>query len=149
MAVNVRSIELWRTEVENQPGALARTLGPLAEAGIDLHVIMGYRYPGNEKQAAIEVAPILRPKAKKAAEAAGLKATGIAALMVEGKNRPGLGHAIGQAIASAGINLGFLMAQVVGKRYSAIIGCETDADAKKVAVLIRKATGPKKRKKSQ
>ena len=32
MAVNVRTITLWRAEVANQPGALSRMLHPLAEA---------------------------------------------------------------------------------------------------------------------
>ena len=46
MAVRVRVISLWRREVENRPGALARTLAPLAGAGTDLEVVMAYRYPG-------------------------------------------------------------------------------------------------------
>ena len=43
MAVRVRTITLWRREVENKPGALARTLEPLARAGADLEVLMAYR----------------------------------------------------------------------------------------------------------
>jgi hypothetical protein len=35
---------------------------------------------------------------------------------VEGDNKPGLGHAIAQAIADAKINLNFLVAQVIGRR---------------------------------
>ena len=106
---------------------------------------MGYRYPGKESKAAIEVAPITRKKAAKAAEAAGMEAMPMPALMVEGNNRPGLGHTIARAISEANINLSFLMAQVVGKRYSAIVGCENDEDAKKVAALIRRATGGKRK----
>jgi ABC-type sugar transport system substrate-binding protein len=68
----------------------------------------------------------------------------IPTLLVEGDNKAGLGHAIAQAIADAGINVGFLVAQVVGRRYSAVIGFDTEADAKKAAPLIKKAT-PKKR----
>ncbi|MCP5118415.1 MAG: hypothetical protein GY953_46990 [bacterium] len=145
MPVNVRKITLWRAEVANKPGMLAETLGPLAEAEIDLQVVMGYRYPGKESKAAIEVAPITRKKAAKAAEAAGMEAMPMPTLMVEGNNRPGLGHSIARAISEASINLTFLMAQVVGKRYSAIVGCENDEDAKKVAALIRRATGGKRK----
>jgi hypothetical protein len=50
------------------------------------------------------------------AETAGFKASGIPALLVEGDNKPGLGHAIAQAIADAKINLNFLVAQVIGRR---------------------------------
>ena len=55
MAVSVKKVTLWRTEVENKPGALSSVLAPLAEAGADLQVVMGYRYHGEENKAAIEV----------------------------------------------------------------------------------------------
>ena len=58
MPVTVKSISLWRTEAENKTGLLAQTLEPLAKAGADLGVVMGYRLPGNEAKAVIEVYPI-------------------------------------------------------------------------------------------
>ena len=57
----------------------------------------------------------------------------------------GLGYATAQAIAGAGINMDFLLAQVVGRKYSAVFGFESDADATKCAAIIRKATAAKKR----
>ena len=53
MPVAVKPITLWRKEVDNQPGILAQTLEPFAKGGADLHVVMGYRYPGNETKAAM------------------------------------------------------------------------------------------------
>ena len=41
MAVTVKKVTLWRTEVENKPGALSSVLAPLAEARADLQVVMG------------------------------------------------------------------------------------------------------------
>jgi len=145
MAVTVKKIVLWRKEIENQPGALASALTLLASAGADLHVVMGYRYPGDETRGAIELWPVTGKKSVIAAQEAGLSASTVAALMVEGDNRPGLGHAISLAIADAGINLGFLVAQVVGRKYSAILGFESETDAGKGAALIRKAAAAKKR----
>jgi len=145
MAVTVKKIVLWRSEVENRPGALASTLAPLANAGADLHVVMAYRYPGDETKAAIELYPVTGKKSVVAAQEAGLSASSIPALLVEGDNRPGLGHAISRAIADAGINLGFLVTQVVGRKYSAVFGFESEADASRGAALIRKATAAKKR----
>jgi len=55
MPVTVKKIVLWRKEVDNQAGTLARTLEPLARARADLRVVMGYRYPGNEAKAVIEL----------------------------------------------------------------------------------------------
>jgi hypothetical protein len=146
MAVNVKHIVLWRAEVENQPGVLATTLEPLATAGADLQVVMAYRFPGNETRGAIELYPVTGRKFANAAKAGGLSASGIPTVLVDGDNRPGLGHAVARAIADAGINLSFFMAQVVGRRYSAVAGFESGTDAKKAAALIKKATAPKKKK---
>src|SRR5437879_3595190 len=44
MAVTVKKVTLWRSEVENKTGVLANALEPLAKAGADLQVVMGYRY---------------------------------------------------------------------------------------------------------
>jgi hypothetical protein len=56
-------------------------LKPSAEAGADLQVVMGYRYPGYEQKAASEVFPAAGRKSI----AAGLSASGIPILRVEGK----------------------------------------------------------------
>jgi hypothetical protein len=47
-------------------------------------------------------------------------------------------------LADAGINLSFLVAHVIGKRYAATIGFETEADAGKSAGLIKKAAARRK-----
>lgn len=139
MAVTVKRIDLWRSEVENRPGTLEQTLAPLAGAGADLKVLMGYRLHGAEK-AAIEVYPVAGKKLSKAAAGANLAKSAIPTLLVEGDNKPGLGHAIAKAIADAGINLGFTMVLGIGKKYAAVMGFENDGDAKKASQLIKKAT---------
>ncbi len=145
MAVTVKRITLWRAEVENRPGVLARTLEPLRAAGADLKVLMGYRYRGADQKAAIEVYPVSGKKMMAAAASAGLASMPIPTLLVEGDDKAGMAHTIAQALAESGINLGFMMAQVAGKKYSAVIGFENEADAKKASQLIKKA-GAKKRK---
>jgi len=139
MPVTVKKIVLWRTEVENQPGALASAIEPPAQAGADLKVIMGYRHPTAKGKAAIEVFPITGKKVIKAAGTAGLSAAAIPALLVEGTNQPGFGHQIAQAMAAAGINLAFFVAQVIGSMFSVVIGFETEDDAAKAVPLIKKA----------
>ena len=145
MAVSIKRIVLWRKEVENRTGILANALAPLAHAGTDIHVVMGYRYPGEESKAAIELYPVNGKKSVNAAKEAGFNASAIPALLVEGDNRAGLGYETAQEIADAGINVDFLVAQVVGKKYSAVFGFESDADATKSAAIIRKAAGAKRR----
>jgi hypothetical protein len=138
MALTVKKVSLWRREMDNRPGTLARILEPLARAGADLQIAMGYRFPGNETRAAVELAPVGNKKAVTAARDAGLQPSGIATLIVQGDNRAGLGHAMSQAMADAGINMSFLVAQVVGRKYSAVFGFESEADADRAATLIKK-----------
>ena len=139
MAVSIKKVTLWRTEVQNKPGVLGSVLGPLADAGADLQVVMGYRYPGDEHKAAIEVCPVTGRKTTAAAGRVGLAATGIPTLLVQGDNRPGLGRAIAQVVAEAGINVTFLVAQVLDARFSAVIGFENEAESKQATTLIKRA----------
>jgi hypothetical protein len=144
MAVSVKQITLWRSEVANRPGSLAETLGPLAKAGANLKVVMGYRIPGEANRAAIEVYPVSGKKVTDAARSVGLVDSGIPALLIDGDDRPGLGAAIARSLGDAGINMIFLMAQVVGRRYSAIVGFESPGDAKRAASLVKKAKPARK-----
>ena len=146
MAITLKKITLWRKEVDNKPGAVADTLALLAQAGTDLQAVMGYRYPGDQGKAAIELHPVSGKKAIEAARSAGLAASPIPTVLVQGDNRPGLGHTIAKALGDAGINLSFVLAQVVGRKYAAVFGFENDSDAAKAIALIRKATAPARKR---
>lgn len=139
MAVTVRKITVFRTEVENRAGALAALLEALSAAKASLDVVMGYRVPGQHERAVIEVWPVSGKKMSLAAESAGLKPSDTPTLLVLGDDRPGLGHAMARALSDAGINLVFLVAQVVGRRYSAVFGFESQADADRASGLLKKA----------
>jgi len=140
MPVTVKKITLWRKELENRPGTLAEALEPVAKAGADLQIVMGYCYPGERSKAALELFPVTGKKVTAAAQSAGLAAAAIPALLVEGDNRAGLGSAIARSVADAGVNLDFLVAQVIGKKFSAVLGFENDMDADKAMPIIKKAT---------
>jgi hypothetical protein len=144
MAITVKKITLWRRESGDRPGLMAETLRPLAAQGISLRVAMGYRQPGGNP-AVIEVSPVSGKKAVAAAQSEGLAASTIPTLLVEGDDRAGLGHALARAIGDAGINLDFLVAQVVGRKFSAIFGFGNEGDAKTAASLIKKAARPGKK----
>jgi hypothetical protein len=139
MAVSIRKITLWRTEVPHRPGALADLLEPLAEAGADLQIVMGYRIPGKESRAVIEMAPVGTRKVAQAAQRRGLAPGGAPTLLVVGDNRPGLANRIARALSDSGVNIAFLVAQVVGRRYSAVFGFASEADLDKAADRIRAA----------
>ena len=145
MAVTVKNISLWRKEVENQVGMLAHTLEPLTKAGANLRVLMGYRYPGDATKAAIELYPIVGKKVIAAAAGVGLVASSIPTLLAEGDDNLGLGLAIAEAVSGAGVNMGFFVAQSIGRRFSAVLGFETESDAKTAAPIIKKAAATKKK----
>lgn len=111
----------------------------LAKAGADLGVVMGCRLRGNQAKAVIEVDPIAGTKVTTAAAETGLVASTIPTLLVEGDNKPDLAHKIAQTIADAGGDLSFLVAQAVGRKYSAVFGFANEEDAKKAATLIQKS----------
>lgn len=141
MALTVKVITLWRREIENQPGALAGVLHPLATTRADVEVLMAYRYPGNESKGAVELYPVSGKKAMAAAADAGLtRADDIPAVLVQGPNRAGIGYQTTRDIADAGINLAFLVAQVVGTRFSAIYGFDSVVDRDRAMKLLKRKT---------
>jgi hypothetical protein len=146
MAISIRKVTLWRTEVAHRPGALAELLAPLAAAGADLQIVMGYRIPGHKDRAVVEVAPVGNRKVARAAEDGGLTPGGAPTLLVVGDNRPGLANRIAEALAQSGVNIAFLVAQVVGRRYSAVFGFASEADLDKASDRIRAAVTSRARK---
>jgi len=143
MAISVKKITLWRREMDDRPGTLAGVLAPVAGAGASLRVVMAYRYPEPAGRAAVELAPVTGRKATAAAQSAGLAPAAIGALLVEGDDRPGLGLTLSNALGQAGINLHFLMALVSGRRYAAVFGFGSDADADRAVPIIKKSAAVK------
>jgi hypothetical protein len=148
MALSVKRITLWRADVENQPGVLARTLEPLAAAGADLRLVMGYRFPKAPEHSAIEVYPVSGKRATTAAGQAALTPSDIPCLLVEGDNRPGLGAALARGLADAGINIAFLVAQVIGRRFAAAIGFADEATAAAATAVVKRSAKAPARKKA-
>jgi hypothetical protein len=149
MAVTVKRITLWRGEVEDHPGALAGVLAAQVAAGASLKVVMGYRLPAAGRRAVLELFPIEHAKARAAARGSGLHASAAPTLLITGRDRPGLAHALTRSLADARINLSFAVAQVVGARYSAVLGFESEADATRAVTVLRKASArqpPKRRR---
>lgn len=139
MPIAVKKIVLWRSEVDDKPGALASATEPPAKAGADLKVVMGYKHPTAKGKAVVEVFPITGKKLAAVAGTAGLSAASIPTLLVEGDNQPGLGYAVARIVGDSGINFAFFVGQVIGTRFAAVIGFETEGDARKAVPLIKKA----------
>lgn len=137
MALNVKRITLWRKEVENRPGALASALEPLAQAGADLRLVMGYRFPEQPDRSAIEVYPVAGKRQTAAAEQAGLAPFDLPCLLIEAPNQAGFGARLGRALAEAGINIAFLVAGAVGRNAMAAIGFADEETAERATKIVR------------
>lgn len=138
MAVTVRRATLWSTNTGNTPGALARTLSPLAESGVNLDLVMGFSHP-DKTQATIEVFPVEGSKDQRAARRTGFQKSGFPCVWVIGENQVGLGRGIAASLADAGINLNFFIAQVVRKEYVGMFSFEAESEADLAVKIIRKA----------
>ncbi len=127
--LTVKQVKLWVFHGGDRKGLLADALEPLAAAGVHLQIVMAYRFPTELDRAAIEVFPIEGPTAEAEARRFGFVQSDTPCLLVEGDDRRGLGARISRAISDAKVSMAFLMAQVVGKKFSAAIGFASDEDA--------------------
>jgi hypothetical protein len=144
MSLKVTRVDVWSGEIRDQPGGLAGVLGQLGSMGANLEMVVARRQPDRPGSGIVFLAPVKGRKVTAAAAVAGLGPTaGVAALRVEGTDRPGLGGKITGAIADAGINLRGLSAAVVGGRFAAHLAFDSREDAERAAKAIRAAAGAK------
>ena len=146
MAVTVKIATIWARKAPDRPGLTAEVLEPLARAGANLNCVMSYCLPGEAPGAAVEVFPIKGKKGEAAARDAGLEPSATRCLQLEGDDRPGLAATISRAIADAGINMNFLMAQTVGRKFTAMIGFASDSDVSTAAQAIKAAARQRPRR---
>jgi hypothetical protein len=143
MPFKVTKIDVWSGEIQDQPG-LAAVLQQLAGASANLEMVVARRQRDKPGAGIVFLAPVKGRKATEAAAMAGLSpATGVAALRVEGTDRPGLGAKMTGPIADAGINLRALSAAVLGSRFVDYLAFDSAEDAEKAAKAIKAAMAAK------
>lgn len=128
MSLKIKKAVLWKIETANTPGAMAATLGPLAEHGVNLDLVMGYAN-SDKTMASVEIFPITNAKAQRAARSAGYSRAEFPCLVVSGRNRAGIGRQIAQSLADAGINVNFFVAQTSGRDYVGLFSFEAQSEA--------------------
>ena len=138
MEIRISQIGLWRTEVAHRPGALAKALEPLAQQGTDLQVVRVRTAPGKKTRKIIEVYAGRGPRARLAAQAAGFSLTPPTTLLLQGDNQPGFAYAVANAVAWTGISVRDHEAGVVANQFSSTLTFDSEAEARKAALLIRK-----------
>jgi len=144
--LSVKPVQIWILHGADRKGMLADALAPLVEAGANLQIVMGYRYPGELDRAAVEVFPIDGPTQEATARKLGFELSDTPCLRADGDDRKGLGAQMTRAIADAGISMAFLVAQTVGKKFTAVIGFLSEEDAGKASKIITSLGKPAKKK---
>jgi hypothetical protein len=138
MALNVERVDVWAASIDDQPGGLAGTLVPLADAGADLEFVIARRAPDKPGTGVVFVTPLQGDAQTAAGEKAGFAvADSLHSLRVEGDNQPGIGAKLTQKLASAGINLRGLSAAVIGARFIMYLALDTAEDADKASDLLK------------
>jgi len=137
MAYQVEKVEVWRGEVEDQPGALSKVLEPMAKAGADLTVLLAYPHPEKSGWAQVLMAPVKGKKQRETANSLGFSPDEVPAVRVEGVNKPGVGHRITEAIARKGVNIHATNAMVAGKRFAMLFRFLSSDDTNKAVRALK------------
>ena len=139
MALKVTRVAVWRGDLRDAPGGLADALEALAAGGASVDFVIARRNDNQPGIGQVFVTPVKAKRATTAARAAGLsEAANVPTVRVEGTDRPGLGSRITRAIADAGVNVRGVSAAVIGNKFVAYIGLDTEADVE-TAVRALKA----------
>src|SRR5688572_14215182 len=106
MAITAKRIDIWVGEIRDHPGGLLDKLDVIAEVGADLTFIVARRQIERPGTGLVLLGPLKGAKQQNAARLAGFyKPAGLAAVHIEGPNKPGSAAAAIQSISEAGISL--------------------------------------------
>jgi hypothetical protein len=135
MALQIRKVQVWSSEIPDRPGAAAAKLALLAQAGADLEFVFTRPLPNHPDRGVLFLAPIRSPQIETARSAGLAPALDVAMLCVEGENRAGIGFELMSQLAVAGINLRGLSISAIGQRFAAYMAFD-NADTATLAVQI-------------
>jgi hypothetical protein len=138
MKLDISKVDVWVGSIEDRPGGLAEKLHGLGEAGANLEFLLARRAPQQPGKGVVFAAPIKGTKQTKAAKELGFhKSNPLQGIRVMAADKPGLGLALTQALADAGINLRGFSGVALGGRTVFHMAFDTASDAGKAARALR------------
>ena len=138
MKLDIARVDLWAAGMEDKPGALARKLAELSDAGVNLEFLVARRTPEEPGEGVVFATPIKGARQTKAAKEAGFqKAESMHSVRIAATDKPGLGASFAQQIADAGINLRGVSAASIGKRVIFYLAFDSAEDASKAIKCLR------------
>ena len=152
MALKVTKQDVWAGNLRDVPGGLADALSKLSAGGGSVEFLIARRDDKHVGNGKVFVTPVTSAKAKDAAGRAGLQhAMNVATLRVEGSDAKGIGAKITRAIADTGVNMRGVSAAVIGTKFVAYFGFDSEDDAETAANALKgvnarkRVSGGKKR----
>jgi hypothetical protein len=138
MELIVERVDVWAASITDKPGALARLLKGLREAGADLDFVIARRAPEKPGTGVVFVTPLRGDREVEAATELGFNVTtSLHSVRVQGANRPGVAAELAEKLAAAGINLRGLSAAVIGTRFILYLALDTAKDASQAEKVLR------------
>lgn len=138
MGLDVTRADVWVAGIKDRPGGLAKKLEALAEAGAQLEFVIARRAPDKPGAGVVFLTPLKGSAQLRAAKKAGFrKSRSLHSVRIEGRDKPGLGAKLTQALAAKGISLRGLSAAVIGRRAVVHLALDSAADATKARRILR------------
>lgn len=139
--MNVQRTDVWAATIDDRPGGLHEKLVGLAEAGANLEFVISRRTPDQPGEGVVFVTPIKGARQTNAAQGAGFRKTDrLHSVRVEGMDKPGIGAAMAEALADAGLNLRGVSAAALGRQFIAYLALDTADDAEMAIETLKKLT---------
>jgi hypothetical protein len=139
MKLDINRVDVWVAAIEDRPGGLTEKLRGLAHAGANLEFLLARRAPEQPGEAVVFAAPIKGAKQTRAAQELGFhKSNSLHGIRVMAADKPGLGLALTQSLADAGINLRGFSGIAVGKKAVFYIAFDTSADVDKAIRCLKR-----------
>lgn len=140
MELSVERVEVWAATIDDKPGGLAKVLGALRDAGVDLQFIVARRTPEASGKGVVFVAPIEGDSAIRAARQAGFSVTpSLHSVRVMGLDQLGIIAQLTQMLADGGINFRGVSAAVLGTQFIAYLALDSLDDAEKAIDILQRA----------
>jgi hypothetical protein len=139
MELKVEAVDVWAAGIPDTPGGLSGTLTALREAGADLGFVIARRSPEAPGKGVVFVTPLQGDKQLAAAAQIGFNVTQtLHCVKVMGKDSPGIGARLTEALAGGGINLRGFSAAALAGQFVAYVALDSEQDADKAAAILKR-----------
>jgi len=138
MKLDVARVDVYSTSLQDKPGALAKKLSVLSDAGANLEFLLAHRQVKSDGKSVAYVGPLKGSAQGKAAKKARFtKSNRLSVLRVEGTDKPGIDTAITRSLGDAGINVQEIATVTAGKKFVLHLAFANATDATKAARILR------------